>query len=447
MPCIFFHWRSKSTGQCGRFSRAGRLAAMGMAAALASTPLHAQLDVSVPELPLPGGALGELEREIAGASGETTGRLSELRKRLVRELLHRHPDALERGPRGEAIVRGELTAFSPSAAALDAAGRAGFTILRQRPLGALDARIVVFRAPPGLSTRRALRRLQTLDPGGAYDFNHIYLPVGALPASATEPPQVPDEGTGAEPDRVRIGLVDGGIDLDHPALVDVVIDARGCGDTPVPSTHGTAVASLLAGRSEQYRGAAPGARLHAIDIYCGRPAGGAADALASALADLAAEGLPVINASIVGPANRILEGVVRALVARGHLVVAAVGNDGPSARPLYPAAYEGVVGVTAVNARRRALPEAGRGPHVDFAAPGAGMLAAAVDGHYAEVRGTSFAAPLVAGLLAARLARPDREAAAAAVAALAATAIDLGRTGRDDAYGHGLVGESLRVVP
>ena len=59
----------------------------------------------------------------------------------------------------------------------------------------------------------------------------------------------------------------------------------------------------------------------------------------------------MINVSLVGPRNALLERVVASLVSRGHLIVAAVGNDGPAAPPLYPAAYDGVVGVTAVDQR------------------------------------------------------------------------------------------------
>ena len=134
---------------------------------------------------------------------------------------------------------------------------------------------------------------------------------------------------------------------------------------------------------------------------------------------------------------------MRLIIARGHLVVAAVGNDGPAAPPLYPASYPGVVGVTAVDARRRVLFEAGRGPQVRFAAPGADMSAAKSVQTFELVRGTSFAAPIVAGLLAPRLPAPDPTAAQLAVDELAREAVDLGAAGPDPVYGAGLVGVGL----
>jgi Subtilase family len=107
---------------------------------------------------------------------------------------------------------------------------------------------------------------------------------------------------------------------------------------------------------------------------------------------------------------------------------------------LYPAAYAGVVGVTAVDAKRRVLLEAERGPQVMFAAQGADLQAANLAHGYSAVRGTSFAAPTVSALLAASLLTPDREASLAAVGALAKQAIDLGPAGRDLTHGFGLVG-------
>jgi subtilisin family serine protease len=196
------------------------------------------------------------------------------------------------------------------------------------------------------------------------------------------------------------------------------------------------VASLLVAQA--------GADLYAADVYCGAAAGAAVDAIAAALEWLDQEQVPVINVSLVGPRNALLERIVGALTARGHLIVAAVGNDGPAAPPLYPAAYAGVVGVTAVDAKRRVLLEAERGPQVMFAARGADLMAANLDHGYSAVRGTSFAAPTVAALLARSLADLDPHAAGTALQALAQSAIDLGPRGRDLTYGFGLVGADTR---
>jgi subtilisin family serine protease len=246
---------------------------------------------------------------------------------------------------------------------------------------------------------------------------------------------------------VRVGLIDGGVDLGHPVFLEVPVQTHGCANQVIVSAHGTAVASLLAGHAAHFSGAAPQAELYAADVYCGQPSGGAVAAVLEALAWMAESKVPVINVSLVGPPNATLAAVVHNLVARGYLLVAAVGNDGPAAAPLYPAAYPGVIGVTAVDAKRKVLLEACRGPQVRYAAPGADMMAAAPGGAYANVRGTSFAAPLVAGLLARSLRVPDTAAATSALEQLNAQALGLGAAGRNPIYGYGLVGEALRTPP
>jgi subtilisin family serine protease len=215
----------------------------------------------------------------------------------------------------------------------------------------------------------------------------------------------------------------------------------------IPAPHGTAVAALMVGRSEHLRGAAPEASLYAADVYCGSPVGGAADRIAAALGWLDEQQVGVVNISLVGPSNALLARAVAAMQARGHLLVAAVGNDGPAAPPLYPASYPGVVGVTGVDRRGRPLPEAARGPQVKFAAPGSQMVSAAPGTPpYRQVRGTSFAAPIVAALLAQRLPRPDRAAAARAVDALAREAGG-GQAVANNETGYGIVGAGVRTDP
>jgi subtilisin family serine protease len=180
--------------------------------------------------------------------------------------------------------------------------------------------------------------------------------------------------------------------------------------------------------------------LYVADVYCGAPSGGSTAAVIYGLGWLVQENVPVINVSLVGPPNALLQRVVELMSTRGYLIVAAVGNDGPSAPPLYPAAYPGVVAVTGVDRRDKVLIEAGRGKFVAFAAPGADIEAASLPSGYSPVRGTSFAAPIVASRLALLLEHPDPGAAERAVNELAASAVDLGSPGRDPVYGNGCVG-------
>jgi subtilisin family serine protease len=406
---------------------------------------HAQV---LPRVQLPGVQIPSLpvDPALRGVGDTLT-----LPTRAVRSqrLLEQHRAELDRDSRGDLVVRAEVVAIDITDAALAKARHADFLVKRTQELPDLGVKITVLKTPEGWSARRGLAKLRKLDPEGSYDFNHVYLDsggvIGGVAARDVEEPATPaTPGGGAS---ARVGLIDGGIDASHAALRGNPLHEFGCDGTRVASEHGTAVASLLAGSAVRFHGAAPRAELFVADVYCNSPTGGAVDAVAAAFGWMARERVPVINVSLVGPRNALLERAVKVLVSRGILIVAAVGNDGPASPPLFPAAYDGVVAVTAVDAKRRVLLEACRGKHVRLSAPGAD-IAAAVAGtpdSYGNVRGTSFAAPIVAGLLARELREPDPIAAARSLAALSSQAIDLGPRGRDDVYGVGLVGDSLAV--
>lgn len=354
---------------------------LALVSSLAVAAAHAQLglqSVRVPlNVPLNVPQVAALDRTLQGVGTPVdNGVLQTARALQVRTLIRRNRATIEADPNGAAIVRNEIVAMSPSDADVALAQTAGFSVVGVRTLDGLDARVVILQAPQGLATARALVRLQTLLPGGEFDFNHVYSESGAPDATATATASADPPGAAQTTSGIRVGLIDGGIDDAHPVFRDIVIHRHGCGAVAVPSAHGTAVASLMVGRSTDFHGAAPGAELYAGDVYCGVPTGGAVDAVAESLAWLVHERVPVINVSLVGPPNVILEAVVRLVIARGSILVAAVGNDGPAAPPLYPAAYPGVIGVTAVDAHRHVLLEAARGAQVRFAAPGADMVAA-----------------------------------------------------------------------
>jgi Subtilase family len=378
-----------------------------------------------------------------------------LRRATAQRLIRANHEQLEGDPHGEPMVRAQLVGLDLSDAALGHVTAAGFGLLARETLPGLGSELFVLHAPPDLSTHRALQRLHELEPQVSFDYDHVYLPSAlsaaepagaAEPSSAAEPVDVaPSAGVGTR--LARVGLIDAGVQRSHEVFQSGALTLWGCDGASVPSAHGTQVASLLVGHSPSFRGAAPDAALYAADVYCGAPTGGSIAAIAAAFGWLSSRRIAVINVSLVGPDNMILRQIVQRMVAGGHVIVAAVGNDGPAAPPLYPSAYPGVVGVTGVDARQRVLLEAERGPQVSFAAPGADMAAATLPQGYEAVRGTSFAAPLVAGLLALSLAEPDPGQAQRAVLALSAKAVDLGAAGRDNTYGMGLVANDLRTEP
>jgi hypothetical protein len=382
-----------------------------------------QVSLPVPDVPVVGPAVQEVlgTREarqaisptldsVAGLpnsiaeSGDTT--LLQLRRLRLQQLIREYPRELESDGSGQPVARGRLIAIDPDPASLQLAASAGFFPLTEERHAELGIRAVHLRVPRGLSTRDALRRLRAVAPRIEADFDHVFEPAGGelLPVAAALAAQQAAGGR-------TIGMIDGGV-ASHPSLASAAIEQNGFSGGPQPTGHGTAVASLIVGDQGPFRGAARGSSLLVADVYGGSRAAGSATAVVRALAWLASRRPEVINISLIGPSNKLVARAINAIRARGIQLVAAVGNDGPAAPPQYPASYPGVIAVTGVDARGRALPEAGKATHLDFAAPGADMAAALPGQGYTKVRGTSFAAPLAAARLA-LVGSPQRLAAEA----------------------------------
>lgn len=336
-------------------------------------------------------------------------------------LLREEPRRVTVDPHGEPVLRGEFLALGLAGGQLRAVQAQGFTADSQVSADAtLGLDMVVLHDTRGRSEIEALQALQRAAPKVTFAYQHLYLSAGGGDlrqgsASATGP-------SAAAPRRV--GLIDGGVDPADPALARARIEQHGCGTTTV-SRHGTAVAARLVDGDPD--------TLYAADLWCAGQVGGATSSLVNALAWMARERVPVINISLVGPDNPVLARAVQAMIARGHVLVSAVGNDGPAAPPLFPAAYSGVIGVSGVDEHDRVLPESGSGDQVAFCA--SGVVGRGRD----ALRGTSFAAPIVARRAAQLLDAPRQGAAAQIVQRLAAVARDLGPPGRDTRYGYGLL--------
>lgn len=276
-------------------------------------------------------------------------------------------------------------------------------------------------------------------PSVELDVNHLY-----FEQAEPEPLDSDDPRTHlsfSESANATIGLIDTRLDKTHEALRGARVTERDFVriDRKRPQDHGTAIASLMVGKSAQYCGFLPNAELFSASVFFETASGGSSattDSLVAGLDWMLQSNVDVINMSLSGPPNAILRRAVQRVQAGGIVLVAAVGNDGPMASPRYPAAYDGVVGVTAVSDGKTAFRLAGRGPHVDFSAPGVDIRHAAERDSYVASSGTSFAAPYVTASFA--LALKDHDVTTVQDV-LAVTAEDLGSTGFDPIYGHGLI--------
>lgn len=390
-------------------------------ATVAAAPLAAQ--IGLPHLPVPRldrivPPLGEPVHDIA----ESATRLARERLRTLDRLARRDSAVIERDARGDLARRGELLVMDLDGAELALARDAGFAVLGSERIDELDLAVTRLRAPPGLALAPAEALLKRLLPDAVVSVDSLHFQSGTARGAqrAAGAPQGPGRG-------VPVGVIDGA-----PGRAVPVAAVRGfASGAPLASNHGSAVVSLLASA-----GAGP---IRVADVYGSDKAGGNALAIARALGWLVGAGSKVVTISLVGPRNPVLERAVAAARGKGAVIVAAVGNDGPAAPAAFPASYPGVLAVTAVDGRRRVLIEAGRALHLDYAAPGADIFGLDAKGRRIALRGTSFAAPLVAARAAQALAAPFGWRGA-----LDAEAIDLGKKGRDDLYGNGLLCAACR---
>jgi subtilisin family serine protease len=331
----------------------------------------------------------------------------------------------------------------------------GYVVAEERPvpqIGVVARRLLI---PPGITLEAAREEVRALSSGADADFNHYYRSEQAQEAGTCEGPHcpffeqvgwiAPPGATAACAADVTIGLIDTGINPDHTAFAGARIDVHRIASEGLDASraiHGTAVLALLVGAPDSRSpGLVPDARVIAVDAFHRASGDERADvfALAAAMDYLADRGARIVNMSLAGPPNTVLEQGVQALVARDITIVAATGNAGPRSAPAYPGAYPGVLAVTAVDRNGTVYRRAGQGPHVSLAAPGVEVWTAASVSGARPKTGTSFATPFVTAAAAAILAKDPTLLRDELAARLTATARDLGDAGFDEVYGHGLV--------
>ena len=300
-------------------------------------------------------------------------------------------------------------------------------------------------APSSMNLARAESIIRSAVPDAVVNFNHVYETGQGETRSGygNTPLSVMSLPTGIDTSQLKIGVIDTALDLSHPALSDarITTNSFALDRDGNPTSHGTSVISILAGNSADFKGLLPDAHYFAASVFIGSDEIGQSATtfeLVKAINWMTEQDVDIVNFSLTGPANPILQEAISDAHESGVLFVAAIGNKGPEAAPLFPAAYDSVVGVTAISKRKQVYRLACRGSHVEFAAPGVLIRHADSNGAYTTSSGTSLAAPFVTAILAVERLQHGGDAENA-LQRLRQTAEDLGREGFDSTFGFGLI--------
>ncbi|MBZ8132754.1 S8 family serine peptidase [Afifella sp. IM 167] len=351
----------------------------------------------------------------------------------------------------------------------DIAGWVRLEELARRDFALVDTSVYRYRVGGGRSVREAIAALE-VDPRVAFvQPNYLYalqdMELAGLPRTrpahdqsamqyALDKLRLRTAHESVRGSQVRVAIIDSAIETEHPELDGAVTESldaleeegRGAADA-----HGTGIAGIIAARGS-LEGAAPESEIVAVTAFR-KDAGGNTVGSTFDIAkgfDFAREkDARIVNMSFAGPADPLLSDVVEAALDKGMILVAAAGNAGEKSPPLYPAAYEGVIAVTATGADDSAFGLANAGDYVTLAAPGVDILAPAPGGSYQVSSGTSMSAAYVSGLLALMLERRPDLSASEAVTILEEASLDLGAPGRDPRFGAGLpeADKALAAMP
>ncbi|MFD4988684.1 type VII secretion-associated serine protease mycosin [Streptomyces sp. NPDC058374] len=269
---------------------------------------------------------------------------------------------------------------------------------------------------------------------------------------------------------VTVAVLDTGVDADHPDLERNVLPGKdligfgaGPGDRPW-ARHGTAMASVIAGHGhgpddgDGVMGVAPEAKILPVrviledgDTARKKARSTRGGALAEGIRWAADQGADVINLSLGDDSESAHpeaaeDAAVQYALKKGAVVVASAGNGGEKGDHVsYPAAYPGVIAVTAVDRFGERAAFSTRRWYATVSAPGDDIVLADPDRRYYEGWGTSAAAAAVSGAVALVRAAHPHLAPAQIKRLLEETARDSPGGGRDDSRGHGLVDAAAAV--
>ncbi len=247
-----------------------------------------------------------------------------------------------------------------------------------------------------------------------------------------------------------IAILDSGVDANHPDLAGKLVPGWNCYDNNSSTAdvygHGTAVAGTAAAATNNAVGVAALAgeamimpmRITDLNGY------GYWSAAAQCLTWAADRGASVANISFGGVSgSSTVQSAAQYLKNKGGLTVVAAGNNG--AEELI-AASSTMISVSATDSNDVKASWSSFGKYVDIAAPGTNIWTTTRGGSYQRWQGTSFASPVVAGVVGLMKAANPLLGAADLEKILFSTAADLGAAGWDSYYGNGRVNASAAVT-
>ncbi|MBM7704001.1 S8 family serine peptidase [Metabacillus iocasae] len=248
--------------------------------------------------------------------------------------------------------------------------------------------------------------------------------------------------------KVKVAVIDTGIDVNHPELKNKVLAPYNVSDPANPGSpaeHGTHVAGIIASEANNGvggKGVNPNASILPIDVFSGML--GASDyVVADGILHAIEQGANVINMSIGSfYESPIIKGAVKKAVDKGIVVVAAAGNSG-NMEYEYPASFDGVISVGATNDKNQKAYFSTYGPGIDVVAPGENVYSSLYTpfkgSTFANMSGTSMSSPIVAGVASLIKSKYPKLDSYQVNYILQQTAKDLGSKGFDLDYGHGLI--------
>ena len=344
-------------------------------------------------------------------------------------------------------VRGEIVVADVDETELSVIRGYGFRVLEETRLEALGLTILRLAVPSGWAEDRARTQIAVALPGVIVDMNSLYTMQGqaTLPPPGYGPQMIgwryaaPGCGRG-----MKIGMLDTAIEQSLPEFSGAQVTQQSLAPNAAPAPHGTAIAAIFVGQpgASLVPGLVPAAELSIAAVFAADADGrlnADAIALVGGLDWLAKRKVGIVNVSLAGEPNALVEVAISRLSKRGMLFVAAVGNSGAASAPGFPASLPDVIGVTAIDSSGALYKNAPRGGEIDFSAPGVriwGPSGGSAAGRYFS--GTSFAAPFVTAAVALAMQDGPRDSASL-VQLLGRAARDLGDAGKDPAFGWGLI--------